>query len=152
MIVEHGHQRLGLLDIGCVASHLEHGETGARHVGIVVERATVKPLAGAVGVEEPAVLVAHAIHHEAPGAGCGGKPVVALEDGGGVGQRRDHQAVPVGQNLVIPARPDTLVAHGLKLGAQDGEALLLFIAQETGARLRWRMLWPSSQLPSSRTS
>ena len=59
-------------------------------------------LAGAMGVEQPAILIAHRVHHEAPGADRGGEPVVALEGGGGIGQRCDHQAIPVGQDLVVP--------------------------------------------------
>ena len=56
MTVEHGDQRLGLVEIGGLAGDLEQGETGARHVGVVVERAAMQPLAGAVGMEQPAVL------------------------------------------------------------------------------------------------
>ena len=60
----------------------------------------------------------------------GGQPVVALEHGGGVGERGDHQAVPVGQHLVVPARPDALVAHRLQPGAQARQPLLLGVAQQ----------------------
>ena len=130
MPVEHGDQRLRLVEIGVLAGHLEQRHAGARHVGVVVERAAVQPLAGAVGMEQAAVLVAHRVHDEAPGAHRRGQPVVALEDGRRVGERGDHQAVPVGQHLVVPARPHPLVAHRLELGAQDGESLLLRIAQQ----------------------
>ena len=130
MPVEHGDQRLRLVEVAHLAGRLEQRDAGARHVGVVVERAAMQPLAGAMGMEQPAVVVAHPVHDEAPGADRGGQPVVALEHGGGVGERGDHQAVPVGQHLVVPARPHALVAHRLQPGAQAGQSLLLGVAQQ----------------------
>ena len=92
----------------------------------------MQPLAGAMGVEQPAIRVAHRVHHEAPGADGGGQPVVALEGGGGIGQGCDHQAVPVGQDLVVPARPDAPVADGLQPGAQARQPPFLVLAQQGG--------------------
>ena len=45
-----------------------------------------------------------------------GDPVRLAEQHPGIDQRRDHQAVPVGQNLVVEARPDPLFARCCSIG------------------------------------
>jgi hypothetical protein len=91
MPVQHVDQRLRLVDIARFAGRLEERHAGARHVGIVVERAAMQPLAEPRRMEQSSVLIAHRVHHEAPGAARGGEPVVAPKHGGGIGERGDHQ-------------------------------------------------------------
>ena len=48
---------------------------------------------------------------------AGGQPLGPLEHPRGVGERGDHQAVPVGQHLVVPAGADAAGAPRQQLGA-----------------------------------
>ena len=73
---------------------------------------------------EAAVLL-HVLHDEAEGGGGGGQPLGAVEHARGVGERGDHQAVPVGQHLVVPAGADAVGAARQQLEAHVRQRLLV---------------------------
>ena len=50
----------------------------------------------------------------------------------GIGERCDHQPVPVGQNLVVEARAHACRAHGEQFCAQSGKPRLVLIAARQG--------------------
>ena len=56
------------------------------------------------------------------------EPGRLVEDLAGIGERRDHQAVPVGQHLVVEAGPHARCAGGKQLCAQRGKPLLVLLA------------------------
>jgi hypothetical protein len=49
------------------------------------------------------------------------EPIRPAEDGGGVGQSRDRKPVPIGQELVVDARPNARCARGEELRPIAGE-------------------------------
>lgn len=55
-------------------------------------------------VQQPAFGGAQASLHEVGGLVSGGHVVDAIQHGAGTGKRRDHQAVPTGEDLFVPAR------------------------------------------------
>ena len=64
----------------------------------------------APGMDETAVFAAQRLVHKGVGVNGGDQIFGRVEGGGGAGQSGDHQAVPVGQNLVVAARLGTLFA------------------------------------------
>ena len=76
------------------------------------------------------VAAGHRFCDETKRSGGHVDPGGLAENGRGVGQACDHQAVPIGQHLVVPARPDALVAHRLEPGAQDSETMLVLVVQQ----------------------
>ena len=68
------------------------------------------------------------------GALGGFEPVGAVEGVGGIGERRDHQAVPIGEHLVVEAGTNARCATREQLLAHLGKPLLgLGVAQRDGA-------------------
>src|SRR5690606_23800374 len=55
--------------------------------------------------------------NEGKGLAGGREPGGLAEGDGGVGEGRDHQAIPVGEDLVVPPGPDARFAGGEKAGA-----------------------------------
>ena len=70
------------------------------------------------------------------------------EHDAGIGQRRDHQAVPVGQHLVVEAGPHAFARAASSSLSRSMASRGLVLASLRGKRLRrLRILWPS-KLPS----
>ena len=68
-----------------------------------------------------AVALGHAAHNEVEGPGRHFDPGRLAQHGPGIRQRRDHQAVPVGQHLVVEARPHPIAAQHKKLVPQHAK-------------------------------
>ena len=66
--------------------------------------------------------------HAHEGAGSHGDPAGLIERDAGVGEGRDHQAVPVRQNLVIEARAHPARTHRQELGPHRGKPFLILHA------------------------
>ena len=60
----------------------------------------------AIGVIQLAVLV-HGFDNKIESMLSGVDPLILIERSSGMGHGRDHQAVPVGEYLVVPARVDS---------------------------------------------
>ena len=118
--VQHLGPGLRLAQIGAFPGRFGEQQGGLAHLGVVVERGRVAEPAVAPGVPEPAVL-GHVPDDEGKGGLGGGQPGGLAERRGGARQRRDHQAVPVGQHLVVPARPHPRAARRQEPGAQLGQ-------------------------------
>ena len=79
-------------------------------------------------------------------------PVRPLEHHPGIGQRRDHQPVPVGQHLVVPARAAPAARAPATAGRGSAPVRARSRHRPAPANCsRLRMVWPS-QLPSGVTS
>ena len=74
------------------------------------------------------VASGHVVAHECEGPLGHRDPVRLPERQPGMDQRRDHQAVPVRQNLVVQARPDPLFPDFVQHGPQHGECSIDFHA------------------------
>jgi hypothetical protein len=119
----------GLVQEALPAGDLEEGHGGARHVGVVVQRARVLQDPVAPGMAE-ATVWRHRARDEVEGLGRGVDPGRLVEGEAGMGERRDHQPVPVCQHLVVPARPGARLARGAERLALQAQAILLGRAQE----------------------
>ena len=107
MAIGNGDPLLGACQVRCRAGRLEQGDRRTRHVGVIVEDRLARAPAGAITVVEPPIG-AHAVAHEREGGGGGGDPFGAAEHRADGGERRDHEAVPVGEHLVVAARRHAL--------------------------------------------
>ena len=107
MLVGNGDPFLGLRQVRCRAGHLEQGDRGARHVGVIVEHRRGLEPAVAIAVVEPSVG-GHAVAHEGEGGGRCCDPVGAVEHRANGGKGVDHEAVPVGEHLVVATRRHAL--------------------------------------------
>ena len=99
-----------LLEIGALAGRLVQRQRGADHGGEVGGEAREEQPAVAPGMAEP-VAAGHACGDEVEGARGHLDPGRLAQHDAGVGQRRDHQAVPVGQHLVVEAGPTRVAAR-----------------------------------------
>ena len=106
--LERGAPALGGGEAGRIVGGLIEAQRGPDHVGVVAGVALHLGLAGAIGVGEAAVRL-HALADEIEGGGRGFQPIGAVEHACGMGERGDHQAVPVGQHLVVPAGADAIL-------------------------------------------
>ncbi len=87
-----------------LAGRLEQRQRGADHGGEIRRQPRKQQLPGAPRMAEP-VALGHRCGDEVEGAARHRNPRRLAEHDAGVDQRRDHQAVPVGQNLVVEAGP-----------------------------------------------
>ena len=118
------HQRSAAVRKAALVGRLQQAQRAPDHVGVVAGGAGRLGLAGAPGMGEPAVLL-HVLHDEAEGGGGGLQPLGAVEHARGVGERGDHQPVPVGQHLVVPAGANAARAARQQLAAHVRQGLLL---------------------------
>ncbi len=79
-------------------------------------------LAGAVRMQQTAIAPEQG-HDTVHGTDGGLLPVAAAEDQGGLGEAGNHQAVPVGENLVVEAGRNPLRPLAEKHLARGGEPL-----------------------------
>ena len=129
-----------------LAQLLEEGDGGLAHLGIVVDEgglqaSAVQRAVGqavAVGAERPADGAERVAGHP--------QPLGPAAIAGGLGEAPDHQAVPVGQHLVVAGGWDAPVAGGEEALAVARKLLGFLGAGRPGSWRRLRML-RSSQLP-----
>ena len=127
MPVERGLPGQGLVQIGSFAGGFVQRQGGPDHEGKVRGETGIKQAAVAPGMAKP-VAAGHVALHKFEGAGRHLDPVRLPEGVSGIDQRRDHQAVPVGQNLVVEAGPDPAFPHFVQHGPQHGERSIDFHA------------------------
>ena len=99
--IEGFHEAPRIVEEGALARDLEERERRPRHVGVVVEKLGLLDLAVSCRVAQPAALphdidnvVVRPLGHREPGR--------LGKNDRSLGQRRDHEAVPIGQHLVVP--------------------------------------------------
>ena len=116
------------LEIARLAARLEQAKRCARHRRIVVEERAGAGMALAPGMQEPPVGAAQFRKHKVERGPRGSKPFRLAEHSAGADERRDGQAVPVGQHLVVAARLRTRLAQseqaragGRKRASSSGE-------------------------------
>ena len=123
-------------------------QRGAAQIGVVVDARRVarlrRPASCAAAGRRPRSSVSR---DKGEGARGERHPIGALEDETGIGERRDHQPVPIGQHLVVepgphpPARAPPAAARG----SAPASASVASSAR-AGCASRLRIVWPS-QLP-----
>ena len=113
------------VEIGRLAGHLIERQSGAGHVGVIVDHRLGLEFSPAVGVTETVAVVAHVFGDGEEGGAGQGEPLRLFEGQPGPGQGVDHHAVPIGQHLVVAARRDALGPFGEQDGAALGQARLV---------------------------
>ncbi len=104
-----------------VARRLVQQQRGAAHIGVIVEDGTVRALALTPGMGEPAAALAERLGDEGEAILGEIDPIGPIEAHAGGGEGGDHQPVPVGEDLVVQAGPDALLARAVEDGAAGGE-------------------------------
>ena len=98
------------------------------HIGQIIRHGFVLQFVGA-----PCVVEAALLHHmggdEAPGFFGRCNPRRFTKGGAGFGEACDHQAVPVGEDLVVEARTDAGRAGGKEFGAERCERFFFCFAE-----------------------
>ncbi len=92
-----------------LAGHLMEGEGGTRHIGVIIEQSRMHCPAKTVAVREAAVGFHGMGRQGDEGLLRRVDPMRLVKIMPGAGEGGDHQAVPVGQHLVIKAWPDPLL-------------------------------------------
>ena len=98
------------LEIGALPGRLVQRQRGADHIGEIGGEAWIEQSAVAPGMAEP-VCLGHAAHNKIEGPRGHGDPGRLRQHAPGVGQSRDHQAVPIGQDLIVEAGPHSFAAQ-----------------------------------------
>ena len=132
-------ERLGIGEVGGVEGGGVQRERRLGHGGVVGGEARPYRLAVAIAVGEPAIA-AHGRHDGAIGIAGEIEPVITAEYGAGLRQAGDHQAVPIGEDLVVERGRDPAVALGEQGLAQSIEAARVGVVdrrcgEEVGDRL-----------------
>ena len=99
----------GLVEEPLMAGDLKQRKRGGCHIGIILQRCRMTQDMTAPAVTQPAVD-RHFFDHMIEGADRDPQPVGMGESEAGMGERTDHQAVPVGQHLIVPAWPHAFLA------------------------------------------
>ena len=120
--VENARPLLGVLEIGFGSGRREEAEGRPSHVGVVGCGRRRFGETGTVGVEEPAIVGREFCHDAVEGTFGKREPFRPLEYDGGAGEGRDHQTVPVGEDLVVPSGPDARARRSRSLARMAGEA------------------------------
>ena len=102
-------------------------QRGPDHRGEVGRQPWKFELALPPGMAEP-IAARHRTRDEGEGALGDRQPRRLGEDLAGIGKRRDHQAVPVGQHLIVKAGPHARCAGGKQLRTQYRKPLLILLA------------------------
>ena len=121
------------VEIRARAGRLVERERGPDHVGVVGGEPRQQQLAGAPGMAEP-VAIAHARRNERERARRHVEPGRLAERDTGIDERRDHQAVPVGEHLVVEPRPHARARAASSVRAQRGEVRFFLLRSRARAR------------------
>ncbi len=150
MPVQHAHPGPGAVQIAGLARRLVHREGGAGHGRVIVQHGRLAEFVHPVAVPE-AVALGHPVGDEIERQDRRVAPFRPVEDLGGGDEGRNHQAVPVGQHLVVPAGPDSRVRVAFNTARSAASAASSSASPSPRRRERLRMTLPS-QLPRAETS
>ena len=113
------------LEIAGFARRLEQRERGSGERGVIVEHSRGADAALAPGMGEAPLDVAEIVPDEREGRARRFEKLRRRENGGRARERGDHQAVPVGQNLVVERRLRPRLAQREEARARIAQAPLV---------------------------
>ena len=99
----------------------------ADHSGIIRSKSRKFELALTPGMAE-AIAARHAVRDEVKSAAGELQPSRLIQHGSGIGERCDHQAVPISEHLVVKPGSHPQGARGEELFAQSREPRLIGVA------------------------
>ena len=120
-----GREASGSVKIPRLSGGLEQGERGAGHRRVIVDEGAGAGMSLPPGVQKPTVAAPELAHDKIERGARGCNPGRLAEHGAGADERRDGQAVPVGQHLVVAAGLGARLAHGEQFCPRGGELGLL---------------------------